>query len=73
MSYCVITGALGHNIRRLLQGFTCHYNSTNATYLYFIRPTLYDLKMLLNKILLSHYVRKRRREFEMEMNCRKGL
>jgi len=73
MSYCVITGALGHNIRRVLQGSPCHYNSTNAAYLYFIRTTLYNLNMLLTKALLSHYVRKRRREFEMEMNCRKVL
>jgi hypothetical protein len=73
MSYCVITGALGQNIRRVLQGFPCHYNSTNAAYLYSIRPTLYNLNKLLNKTLPSHYVRKQRREFEMEMNCRKGL
>lgn len=73
MSYCVNTGALGHNIRRVLRGFPCHYNSTNAAYLYFIRPTLYNLNKLLSKTLLSHCVRKLRREFEMEMNCRKGL
>jgi len=58
MSYCVITGALGHNIRRVFRDFACHYNSTNTAYLYLIRPTLYNLNKLLNETLLSHYVRK---------------
>jgi hypothetical protein len=73
LRYCVITEALGHNIRRVLRGFPCHYNSSNATYLYFIRPKLHNFNKLLNKTLISHYLRKHRREFETEMNCRKGL
>jgi len=72
MSYCVITGTLGHSISRVLSGFPSHYNSTNAAYLYFIRPTLYNLNKLLNKTLHSHYVRKHRREFEMERVVRYG-
>ena len=73
MRYCVFKGALGQNIRRVLRGVSFHYNSISTAYLYFIRPKLYNLNKLLNKALLSHCVRKRRWEFEMEMNYRKWL